>query len=319
MPHMTKKYMDLDVWKSVKESFEKGHISHSYIIEGDPSDIALDFTLGILELLFCKIENNYENSCSNLIRQKKNVDILWLEPTSKSRQIIVEDIDKLINQMHKTSFYGGWKAGVILNADRLQIAAEQKLLKILEEPPPKSIILLITENSSALLKTIRSRCQTLHCKKSIGLIDSNIYSFITTLPPKTGIEAVKTSNSVLNFLSRSIKMKEDEFIKEQNVSNDGIEKEVLEARISAFRKKEQLLIVEQILYWFRDILTMQLDLNSSNLFYPSFTDRLEEVSEQYSEDQIILMIKHIEELGIRVNKNLPESQIWQDTFRKLVI
>ena len=316
---MTKKYIDLDVWKSVKESFKKGHISHSYIIEGDPSDMALDFTFGILELLFCKIEDNYDESCSNLIRQKKNVDILWLEPTSKSRQIVVEDIDRLINQMHKTSFYGGWKAGVIINADRLQIAAEQKLLKILEEPPPKSILLLISENSSALLKTIRSRCQTLHCNKSIGLNDSNIYSFITTLPPKTGIEAVKASNSVLNFLSKNIKMKEEDFIKEQNVSNDEIEKEVLEARVSAFRKKEQLLIVEQILYWFRDILTMQLDVNSSNLIYPSFIERLEEVSYQYSEDQIIVMIKHIEELGIRINKNLPESQIWQDTFRKLVI
>ena len=204
---MTKKYIDLDVWKSVKESFKKGHISHSYIIEGDPSDIALDFTFGILELLFCKIEENYDESCSNLIRQKKNVDILWLEPTSKSRQIVVEDIDRLINQMHKTSFYGGWKAGVIINADRLQIAAEQKLLKILEEPPPKSILLLITENGSALLKTIRSRCQTLHCNKSIDLNDSNIYSFITTLPPKTGIEAVKASNSVLNFLSKNMKIK----------------------------------------------------------------------------------------------------------------
>jgi hypothetical protein len=114
-------------------------------------------------------------------------------------------------------------------------------------------------------------------------------------------------------------MKEEDFIKEQNVSNDEIEKEVLEARVSAFRKKEQLLIVEQILYWFRDILTMQLDVNSSNLIYPSFIERLEEVSYQYSEDQIIVMIKHIEELGIRINKNLPESQIWQDTFRKLVI
>jgi len=316
---MTKKHIDLDVWKSIKESFKKGHISHSYIIEGDPTDIALDFTFGILELLFCKIDNNYNNSCSDLIFQKKNVDILWLEPSSKSRQIVVADIDKLINQMHKTSFYGGWKAGVILHADRLQIAAEQKLLKILEEPPPKSILLLITENSSALLKTIRSRCQTLYCNKSIVLNDSNIHPFITNLPPKTGIEAVKSSNSVLNFLSKSIKMKEDNFIKEKNVSNDGIKKEVLEARISAVRKKEQLLIVEQILYWFRDILTMQLDVNSSNLIYPSFIDRLEEVSDQYSEDQIILMIKHIEELGIRVNKNLPESQIWQDTFRKLVI
>ena len=93
---MNKKYIDLDVWKSVKESFKKGHISHSYIIEGDPSDIALDFTFGILELLFCKIEDSYDESCSNLIRQKKNLDILWLEPTSKSRQIIVDDIDKLM-------------------------------------------------------------------------------------------------------------------------------------------------------------------------------------------------------------------------------
>ena len=76
----------------------------------------------MLQLLFCGVAEKTNNTCSccQSIRSQKHVDILWLEPSSKSRQIVVADVENLINRMNKTSFSGGWKAAVILHADRLQ-------------------------------------------------------------------------------------------------------------------------------------------------------------------------------------------------------
>jgi DNA polymerase-3 subunit delta' len=44
----------------------------------------------------------------------------------------------------------------------MNIAAANKLLKLIEEPPNKTVFLLITENEEQIINTIRSRCQALH-------------------------------------------------------------------------------------------------------------------------------------------------------------
>lgn len=51
---------------------------------------------------------------------------------------------------------------IVWMADRMNIAAANKLLKLIEEPPEKTIFLLITEEEEQIIQTIRSRCQILH-------------------------------------------------------------------------------------------------------------------------------------------------------------
>ncbi|MFL6375393.1 MAG: ATP-binding protein [Pyrinomonadaceae bacterium] len=50
---------------------------------------------------------------------------------------------------------------IVDDADRMNDAAANALLKTLEEPPPTSYLFLITSRPDSLLPTIRSRCQTL--------------------------------------------------------------------------------------------------------------------------------------------------------------
>jgi DNA polymerase III gamma/tau subunit len=51
------------------------------------------------------------------------------------------------------------KTFVILQADTMNDAAQNALLKALEEPVPEAFFLLTTENEADLLPTIRSRCR----------------------------------------------------------------------------------------------------------------------------------------------------------------
>jgi DNA polymerase-3 subunit delta' len=50
---------------------------------------------------------------------------------------------------------------IVDNADQMNEAAANALLKTLEEPPPTSYIFMITSRPDSLLPTIRSRCQTI--------------------------------------------------------------------------------------------------------------------------------------------------------------
>ena len=51
------------------------------------------------------------------------------------------------------------KVAIIDDADRLSIAAQNALLKTLEEPPGAALLILVTASPGALLTTVRSRCQ----------------------------------------------------------------------------------------------------------------------------------------------------------------
>ena len=56
---------------------------------------------------------------------------------------------------------GGWKVLIVDQAQTMQGAAANALLKFIEEPPAKTVWILITNKRSSMLKTILSRCQPL--------------------------------------------------------------------------------------------------------------------------------------------------------------
>jgi DNA polymerase-3 subunit delta' len=60
---------------------------------------------------------------------------------------------------HLQSVSARRKVAIIDDADRLSIAAQNALLKTLEEPPGHALLILISASPGGLLSTVRSRCQ----------------------------------------------------------------------------------------------------------------------------------------------------------------
>jgi DNA polymerase-3 subunit delta' len=58
-------------------------------------------------------------------------------------------------------FVAAMRVAVIANAERMTEAAQNCLLKTLEEPPPNTVLVLTTAYPDHLLPTVLSRCQTL--------------------------------------------------------------------------------------------------------------------------------------------------------------
>ncbi|MCK6417458.1 MAG: DNA polymerase III subunit delta' [Alphaproteobacteria bacterium] len=71
----------------------------------------------------------------------------------------VDTIRRIPAFMRMTAGEGGWRVVIIDDADTMNRAAQNALLKILEEPPSQAILILIAHNAGALLPTIRSRTQ----------------------------------------------------------------------------------------------------------------------------------------------------------------
>ena len=81
---------------------------------------------------------------------------------NKQGEIRVDDAQDILKSLALKSHEGGYKIMIVWMADKMNIAASNKLLKLLEEPPEKTLFLLISENEEDIIQTIRSRCQVLH-------------------------------------------------------------------------------------------------------------------------------------------------------------
>ncbi|MBD3583746.1 DNA polymerase III subunit [Flavobacterium selenitireducens] len=80
---------------------------------------------------------------------------------NKQGEIRVEDAKEILKALALKSFEGGYKIMIIWMADKLNVEASNKILKLLEEPEPMTVFILISENEEDILQTIRSRCQVL--------------------------------------------------------------------------------------------------------------------------------------------------------------
>jgi DNA polymerase-3 subunit delta' len=75
-----------------------------------------------------------------------------------SREVKIAQVRKLTERLSLKALSARRKVAVILKADRLNVAAQNALLKTLEEPPADTTIILVSTAADALLPTIRSRC-----------------------------------------------------------------------------------------------------------------------------------------------------------------
>jgi len=80
----------------------------------------------------------------------------------KQGQIGVDEAHEVVKKLALKSYEGGYKTMLLWMAEKMNTAASNKLLKLIEEPPDKTIFILIAEDEEQIIQTIRSRCQILH-------------------------------------------------------------------------------------------------------------------------------------------------------------
>jgi len=80
----------------------------------------------------------------------------------KQGQIGVDEASEIVKKLTLKSYEGGYKVMLIWMAEKINNAAANKLLKLIEEPPEKTVFILVTEDEEQIIQTIRSRCQILH-------------------------------------------------------------------------------------------------------------------------------------------------------------
>ncbi len=90
-----------------------------------------------------------------------NLNDWFNELSAENKQPIIpaEESNEIIKKLSYTSFEGGYKIMIIWQPEKMNHAAANKLLKMLEEPPEDTLFFLVPNSLDQLLSTILSRTQ----------------------------------------------------------------------------------------------------------------------------------------------------------------
>ncbi|NNE02005.1 MAG: DNA polymerase III subunit delta' [Eudoraea sp.] len=112
------------------------------------------------------VSNHYITEWRKFVKEQAYGNLFdWYQQIGiekKQGQIGVDEAHDIVKKLVLKSYEGGFKVMIIWMAEKMNIAASNKLLKLIEEPPEKTIFLLICEDEEMLISTIRSRCQVIH-------------------------------------------------------------------------------------------------------------------------------------------------------------
>ncbi len=161
----------------------------------------------------------------------------------KQGQIGVDEAYDIVKKLSLKSYEGGYKVMLVWMVEKMNGAAANKLLKLIEEPPDKTVFILITENEEQLLQTIRSRCQVLHFPPlAEGAISAALEK--SGLPKS---EAMKLAHEANGNFNKALDLK-------NNDSEDLVfEKWFVQWVRSAFKAKGNKGAIHELLMWGNEV------------------------------------------------------------------
>lgn len=178
-------------YRVLKNSIDNDKYSHAYLFETNGYDEKDKLILSFVKSLLCPFKHTNLDKCSdchqcenidkNIFPELKiiNPDGMWIKK---------ENLLSLQEEFRTKSLQANKKVYIINNAERLNTAAANSILKFLEEPEENIIAILVTDNIHQLLDTIISRCQ------------------IITLAPNKNIENSSKEEKVNNLLEKKVSL-----------------------------------------------------------------------------------------------------------------
>ena len=266
--------------KHLQQSAENGRVPHAQLFVGKEGCGALPMAIAYAQFLLCNFSEDVDScniKCNKLqhpdlhfvfpvttndVVKKNAVSDLFLEDwrhfvanqpygslfnwlhqigvENKQGLINVAEAEAVVKKLQLKSYEGGFKVMIIWMAEKMNIEASNKLLKLIEEPPSKTIFLLITESEEQILSTIKSRCQALYFN---ALSEQDIANALIVNHQVDDNEALSIAHQADGNFNKALHLMEHD-------AADLVFEEWFIAWIrTAFRAKGNAAVVQQLISW----------------------------------------------------------------------
>jgi DNA polymerase-3 subunit delta' len=147
----------------VRRAIESERPPHALLLVGPTgvgkTTLAMDLAAGLL----CLAADPADRPCTECaachkVAHGNHPDLHRVAPEGAGQQIRVAQVQALASDLALLPLEGRYRVAIIENAQRMNIDAQNALLKTLEEPPARVALILAADDSAGLLPTVVSRC-----------------------------------------------------------------------------------------------------------------------------------------------------------------
>ena len=296
----------------LKHAIEHHTVSHSYILSGEEGVGKLMVAKAFAQALLCeKGETDSCGKCHSCIRFESgnHPDVIYVK--HEKAGIGVDDVrEQLVDDIQIKPYDGGYKIYIIDQAELMTPAAQNAILKTIEEPPAYAVIMLLTTNEEVFLPTIMSRCITLKLKP---LEDKSVKKFLVDKKGMTEYDADICASFARGSIGRALelsgsdnfkKMREDvihvlKYIDEMDISELlGFINELKDSDIDV------LMVLEFMEIWYRDVLLFKATRDTSMFIFKNEFKAITETANKSSFAGLENILKAIDKARVRINANV---------------
>ncbi len=286
---------------------------HAYLFQGEEGvgkeALARTFAAG----LQCQSEST-DKPCKECVscRQMESgnqPDVIWV--TREKASLGVDEIrEQLCNTMDIKPFSSPYKIYLVPEAEKMTEAAQNALLKTIEEPPEYGIVILMTSNISALLPTIQSRCLTMEFRP---LSPAVVESFVKEHCQVPDYQARASAAFAQGNLGKAMRYaKSEDFIERKDhiisllrhVEQMDLSEMLAVIKDLGTRKDEVRDYIDLMVLWYRDVLLFKATKDINQLLFQDEASYISREASHRSYEKIEEILQAFEKAKVRLRANV---------------
>ena len=301
------------ITEHLMNAIEHDQVSHAYIINGERYS-GKEYIANVFAMALQCEEPGVEpcNQCHSCVQAitRNQPDIIYVTH-EKINTISVDDIRTQVSGTMAIKPYSSkYKVYIISESEKMNDNAQNALLKTLEEPPEYAVIILLTDNVSALLPTIQSRCVVLNMKP---VQDKLIKKFLMTEEKIPDYRAeICAAFARGNIGKAKILARSEEFDK---IKNDAIamlkhihEMDISELSQTIKQMNEYKLEINDFLdilaVWYRDALIFKATNDANNLIFRDELQNIKRTASRSTYEGIESILGALDSAKRRISANV---------------
>lgn len=286
---------------------------HAYLFQGEEGvgkeALARTFAAG----LQCQSESA-DKPCKECVscRQMESgnqPDVIWV--TREKASLGVDEIrEQLCNTMDIKPFSSPYKIYLVPEAEKMTEAAQNALLKTIEEPPEYGIVILMTSNISALLPTIQSRCLTMEFRP---LSTAVVESYVKEHCQVPDYQARASAAFAQGNLGKAMRYaKSEDFIERKDhiisllrhVEQMDLSEMLSVIKDLGTRKDEVRDYIDLMVLWYRDVLLFKATKDINQLLFQDEASYISREASHRSYEKIEEILQAFEKAKVRLRANV---------------
>ena len=144
--------------KTIAEYIKCSRLPQAIIIEGEQGLGKHTAAAYLAAAALCKSENApcFECDVCRTVLERNHTDVKYYAPEKST--FTVDMARAIRTEAYLKPLTSDYNVAILEHCELMNAEAQNALLKVLEEPPESALFILLTENASAFLTTVLSRC-----------------------------------------------------------------------------------------------------------------------------------------------------------------